>query len=106
VESILKEVSGRFSHILGHFRVKFANNGQKWVKLFLSKLLSNVFFEMELMRQVQDFGIARMQWVCVKQLFRSYLGNEERSEDEVDGGLTKVIILKGNRGCTNHICKQ
>ena len=29
----------------------------------------------------------------------SYLGNEERSEDEVDGGLIKVIILKGNRGC-------
>ena len=30
------------------------------------------------------------QWVCAKHMFRSYLGNEERSEDEVDGGLTKV----------------
>ena len=34
-----------------------------------------------------------------KARVRSYLGNEERSEDEVDGGLIKVIILKGNRGC-------
>ena len=52
---------------------------------------------------------AGMPWVCVKQLFRSYLGNEERSEDEVlyvDGGLTKFIILKRNRGFTNHICEQ
>ena len=29
LESIHKEVSGRFSHILGHFRVKFANNYPK-----------------------------------------------------------------------------
>ena len=48
VESILKDVSGRFSQILGHFRVKSANNGQKWPKMgetifspIDSKLLSN-----------------------------------------------------------------
>ena len=66
--------------------------------------------EMELMNQVQDFEMgsvrAGMPWICAKQVFRSYFGNEERSEDEVDGGLTKVIILKGNRECTNHICEQ
>ena len=66
--------------------------------------------EMILLNKVQDFEMgsvrAGMPWVCAKQVFRSYLGNEERSEDEVDGGLTKVIILKGNRGCTNHICEQ
>ena len=66
--------------------------------------------EMILLNKVQDFETgsvrAGMPWVCAKQLFRSYLGNGERSEDEVDGGLTKVIILKGNRGCTNQICEQ
>ena len=67
--------------------------------------------EMILLNEVQDFEMgsvrAVMPWVCAKHVFRSYLGNEERrSEDEVDGGLTKVIILKGNRGCTNHICEQ
>ena len=65
---------------------------------------------MELMNQVQDFGMgsvrAGLSWVCAKQMFRKYLRNEERSEDEVDGSLTKVIILKGNRGCTNQICEQ
>ena len=65
---------------------------------------------MELMNQVQDFGMgsvrAGVSWVCAKHVFRKYLGNEERSEDEVDEGLIKVIILKGNRGCTNHICVQ
>ena len=66
--------------------------------------------EMILLNKVQDFEMgsvrAGMPWVCAKQVFRSYFGNEERSEDEVDGGLTKVIILKGNRKCTNHICEQ
>ena len=66
--------------------------------------------EMILLNKVQDFEMgsvrARMPWVCAKHVFRSYLGNEERSEDEVDGGLTKVIILKANRVCTNHICEQ
>ena len=66
--------------------------------------------EMVLLNKVQDFEMgsvrAGMPWVCEKYVFRSYLGNEERSEDEVDGGLTKVIILKGNRGCTNQICEQ
>ena len=66
--------------------------------------------EMVLLNKVQDFEMgsvrAGMPWVCAKQVFRSYFGNEERSEDEVDGGLTKVIILKGNRGCTNQICEQ
>ena len=66
--------------------------------------------EMELMNQVQDFEMGSVRtgvsWVCAKHMFRKYLGNEERSEDEVDGGLIKVIILKGNRGCTNHICVQ
>ena len=65
--------------------------------------------EMILLNKVKDFemGSVRlgMPWVCAKHVFRSYLGNEERSEDEVDGGLTKIIILKGNRGCTNHICE-
>ena len=65
---------------------------------------------MELMNQVQDFGMgsvrAGVSWVCAKHVFRKYLGNEERSEDEVDEGLIKVIILEGNRGCTNHICVQ
>ena len=68
------------------------------------------FFHMELMNQIQDFGMgsvsAGLSLVCAKQMFKKYLGNEERSEDEVDGGLIKVIILKGNRGCTNHICVQ
>ena len=58
---------------------------------------------MELMSQVQDFGLgsvrAGVSWVCAKQMFCKYLRNEEKSEDEVDGGLIKVIILKGNRGC-------
>ena len=49
---------------------------------------------------VQDFGMgsvrAGVSWVCAKHVFRKYLGNEERSEDEVDGGLIKVTILKGN----------
>ena len=67
-------------------------------------------FEIELMNQVHDFEMgsvrAVMPWVCAKHMFRKYLGNEERSEDEVDGGLTKVIILKGNRECTNQICEQ
>ena len=66
--------------------------------------------EIILLNKVQDFEMgsvrAGMPWVCEKHVFRSYLGNEERSEDEVDKGLTKVIILKGNRGCTNHICEQ
>ena len=31
-------------------------------------------------------------------MFRKYLRNEERSEDEVNGSLIKVIILKENRG--------
>ena len=66
--------------------------------------------QMILLNKVQDFVMgsvrAGMSWVCAKQVFRSYFENEERSEDEVDGGLTKVIILKGNRGCTNHICEQ
>ena len=66
--------------------------------------------EMILLNKVQDFEMgsvrAGMPWVCEKHVFRSYLGNEERSEDEVDGSLTKVIILKGNRGCTNQICEQ
>ena len=65
---------------------------------------------MELMNQVLDFGMGSVRagvlWDCAKHVFRKYLGNEERSEDEVDGGLIKVIILKGNRGCTNHICVQ
>ena len=65
---------------------------------------------MELMNQVQDFGMgsvrAGVSWVCAKHVFRKYLGNEERSEDEEEGGLIKVIILKRNRGCTNHICVQ
>ena len=43
MESILKDVSGRFSHILGHFRVKFADNCPKWVKLFLLQLTPNYF---------------------------------------------------------------
>ena len=66
--------------------------------------------EMELMNQVQDFEMgsvrAGVSWVCAKHVFRKYLGNEERSEDEEEGGLIKVIILKSNRGCTNHICVQ
>ena len=66
--------------------------------------------EMILLNKVQEFEMgsvrAGMPWVCAKQVFRSYFGNEERSEDEVDGGLTKVIILKGNRECTNHIYEQ
>ena len=66
--------------------------------------------EMILLNKVQDFEMgsvrAGMPWVCEKHVFRSYLGNEERSEDEVDGGLTKVIILKGNSECTNHICER
>ena len=69
-----------------------------------------MFFQIKLMNQVQDFGIgsarAELSWVCAKQMFRKYLRSEERSEDEVDGGLIKVIILKGNRECTNHICEQ
>ena len=84
--------------------------GEIIISPIVSKLLSNVFFQMELMNQVQDFGMgsvrAGVSWVCAKHVFRKYLGNEERSEDEVDGGLIKVIILKGNRGCTNHICVQ
>ena len=47
--------------------------------------------EMILLNKVQDFEMgsvrAGMPWVCEKHVFRSYLGNEERSEDEVDGGL-------------------
>ena len=76
--------------------------GEIIISPIVSKLLSNVFL-MELMNQVQDFGMgsvrAGLSWVCAKQMFRKYLRNEERSEDEVDGGLIKVIILKGNRGC-------
>ena len=53
--------------------------------------------EMELMNQVQDFEMgsvrAGVSWVCAKHMFRTYLGNEERREDEVNGVLTKVIIL-------------
>ena len=66
--------------------------------------------QMILLNKVQDFEMgsvrAGMPWVCENHMFRSYLGNEERSEDEVDGGLTKVIILEGNKGCPNQICEQ
>ena len=41
MESILKEVSGRYSHILGHFRVKFAKMGEIIFSPIHSKLLSN-----------------------------------------------------------------
>ena len=78
-------------------------------KNLIQGCMKNVL-EMILLNKVQNFEMgsvrAGMPWVCEKHVFRSYLGNEERSEDEVDGGLTKVIILKGNRGCTNHICEQ
>ena len=46
VESIFRVVSSRFNHISGHFRVEFAQNGQKWANFFShihSKLLSNGF---------------------------------------------------------------
>ena len=36
-------VSSRFNHTLGHFRTKFAKNGQKWAKLFFLKFIPNYF---------------------------------------------------------------
>ena len=53
-------------------------------------------FEMELMNQVQDFEMgsvrAGVSWVCAKHMFRKYLGNEERNEDEADGGLISYFF--------------
>ena len=43
VESIYKVFSRRFSHILGHFRAKFGQNGRKWAKLFFLKFTPNYF---------------------------------------------------------------
>ena len=66
--------------------------------------------EMILLNKVQDFEMGSVRtgvsWVFAKHILRTYLGNEERSEDEVDRGLTGVIILKGKKGRTNHIYEQ
>ena len=53
--------------------------------------------EMILLNKVQDFEMgsvrAGMPWVCEKHVFRSYLGNEERSEDE-DVGLQYTLPVR------------
>ena len=58
--------------------------------------------EMVLLNKVQDFEMgsvrAGIPWVCEKHVFRSYLRNEERSEDEVDVGLTKSYYFEREQG--------
>ena len=57
---------------------------------------------MILLNKVQDFEMgsvtAGMPWVCAKQVFRSYLGNEERSVDEVDGGFDQSYYFEREQG--------
>ena len=74
--------------------------GEIIISPIVSKLLYNVFSN-EINEPSSGFWnwISESRVVCAKQMFRKNLRNEERSEDELDDGLIKVIILKGNRGC-------
>ena len=58
--------------------------------------------QMILLNKVQDFEMgsvrAGMPWVCAKQVFRSYFGNEERSEDECGWGFDQSYYFEREQG--------